>query len=271
MVGFWSDNMQRITSKDNPTVKHISKLIKSSAYRKEFSQFVIEGVRLCTDALDSNININTVIVSDSAIEKYSAQVNKLVEVCESTFVFSDKLFSQISDTKSPQGILCVCNIKTKKFNIATKGVYLALENIQDPSNMGTILRTAEALGVKGVILTDNCCDIYSPKVLRGSMGAIFRLPVHICGSMVQAVKELNNQNVTTIATVVHNNAVSITSLSDNQKQLCAVLIGNEGNGLLQATVDECAIKATIPMLGRAESLNASVAASICMWEVLRGQ
>mgnify|MGYP002520325263 CR=1 FL=1 len=204
--------MQRITSKDNNIVKHISKLIKSTSYRSENKEFVIEGVRLCCDAIDSEVKIKTAVFSDSALEKYSEQINKIVEICESTFVFSDKLFSQISDTKSPQGILCVCNIKTKKFNIATQGAYLALENIQDPSNMGTILRTAEALGVKGVILTDNCCDIYSPKVLRGSMGAIFRLPVHICGSMVQAVKELNNQNVTTIATVVHNNAVSITSL-----------------------------------------------------------
>ncbi len=263
--------MQRITSKDNPTVKHIAKLIKNSAYRSDCSQFVIEGVRLCTDALDSNINIATVIVSDFALEKYSLQVERLVEVCESTFVFSDKLFSQISDTRSPQGILCVCNISAKKFNIDAKGVYLALEHIQDPSNMGTILRTAEALGVKGVILTEDCCDIYSPKVLRGTMGAVFRLPIHICKNMVQAVKELNSKNVTTIATVVHSNAVFVTSLTDNEKQLCAVLIGNEGNGLQLETINQCAIQATIPMLGRAESLNASVAASICMWEILRGK
>lgn len=263
--------MQRITSKDNPIVKHISKLIKSSGYRSECSQFVIEGARLCADALDSNVNIETVIVSDSAFEKYKPQVDKLVEVCESTFVFSDKLFSQISDTKSPQGVLCVCNIKSKKFNINDKGVYLALEHIQDPSNMGTILRTAEALGVKGVILTDNCCDVYSPKVLRGTMGAVFRLPIHICNSMVQTVKELNSKNVTTIATVVHNTAIPVTALTEEEKGYCAVLIGNEGNGLEAETISQCSKQVTIPMLGRAESLNASVAASICMWEVLRGQ
>lgn len=261
--------MQRITSKDNNTVKHISKLIKSSSYRNENNEFVIEGVRLCSDAVESGVQIKTAVFSDSALEKYSEQINKIVEICESTFIFSDKLFSQISDTKSPQGILCVCGKEIKKLNINSNGVYLALEHIQDPSNMGTILRTAEALGVKGVILTENCCDIYSPKVLRGTMGAVFRLPITICNNLVDEVNSLNKQGVATIATVVHNNAMAITDISDADKKLCAVLIGNEGNGLEEATVNVCKIKATIPMLGRAESLNASVAASISMWELLR--
>lgn len=262
--------MQRITSKDNNIVKHISKLIKSTSYRNENKEFVIEGVRLCCDAVDSEVKIKTAVFSDSALEKYSEQINKIVEICESTFVFSDKLFSQISDTKSPQGILCVCNEEIKKLNIESSGVYLALEHIQDPSNMGTILRTAEALGVKGVILTENCCDIYSPKVLRGTMGAGFRLPVTICENMVDMVNSLNSQGVSTIATVVHNNAMPITQIPNEDKKLCAVLIGNEGNGLENETVNACKIKATIPMLGRSESLNASVAASISMWELLRG-
>lgn len=262
--------MQRITSKDNSTVKHIAKLMKSSSYRKEYNQFVIEGVRLCIDALESDMPITTVVFSESALKKYKSQSDKLVEVCESTFVFSDKLFSQISDTKSPQGILCVCNEETKKLNIDSNGVYLLLEHIQDPSNMGTILRTAEALGVKGVILTENCCDIYSPKVLRGTMGAVFRLAITICDDMSVMVNTLNLQGVSTIATVVNNNAMPITHISDEDKQLCAILIGNEGNGLEEATMNACKIKATIPMLGRSESLNASVAASISMWELLRG-
>lgn len=261
--------MQHITSKDNSTVKHIAKLVKSTSYRNENKEFVIEGVRLCTDAVESGVKIKTAVFSETAFNKYSEQVKQIVEVCESTFLFSDKLFSQISDTKTPQGILCVCKLEAKKLNIASSGVYLALEHIQDPSNMGTILRTAEALGVKGVILTDNCCDIYSPKVLRGTMGSAFRLPIAICNDMADEVTSLNSQGVTTIAMIVDGNAMPITKISDNDKQLCAILIGNEGNGLRTETVDNCKIKATIPMLGRAESLNASVAASISMWELLR--
>lgn len=262
--------MKHISSKDNSIVKHISKLMKSSSYRRENGQFVIEGVRLCTDALESGVKISTAVFSEQAIEKHSEQVNRIVGICESTFVFSDKLFSQISDTKSPQGILCVCNETSKKFDIQTNGVYIALERIQDPSNMGTILRTAEALGVEGVVITEDCCDVFSPKVLRGTMGAAFRLPINVCDNMANMAEYFNVRNVTTIAAVVDENAVKIIDITPKDKKSCAIFIGNEGNGLEKATVEKCRIKATIPMLGRAESLNASVASAILMWEMLRG-
>ncbi|MEE0930300.1 MAG: RNA methyltransferase, partial [Acutalibacteraceae bacterium] len=251
-------------------VKHIVKLIKSSSYRKENKQFVIEGIRLCTDALDSSVEISVAVFSEQALEKHSELVNRIVGICESTFVFSDKLFSQISDTKSPQGILCVCNENSKNFDIQNESVYIALERIQDPSNMGTILRTAEALGVKGVVITEDCCDVFSPKVLRGTMGAVFRLPIKVCKNMSEMAETFNNQNVTTIAAVVDKNAVDVTEIKSIEKRTCAVFIGNEGNGLQQTTVKKCKIKATIPMLGRSESLNASVASAILMWEMLRG-
>jgi len=263
--------MQRITSKDNGTVKHISRLIKNASYRKECSQYVIEGVRLCTDALESGVDIATAVFSEQALKKHKEQADKLCEVCESTLVFSDKLFSQISDTQSPQGILCVCRADAKKLSIKKQGVYLALEHIQDPSNMGTILRTAEALGVKGVVLTENCCDIYSPKVLRGTMGAAFRLPIVTCESLHIFISYCNENDITTIATVVGSSARNITELTVDEKSHCLLLIGNEGNGLEEKTVKQCNQKVTIPMLGRAESLNASAAAAISMWEILRGQ
>lgn len=262
--------MRYISSKDNNTVKHIAKLIKNSSYRKENRQFVIEGIRLCTDALDSNVEISAAIFSEQFLEKYSELVNRIVGICESTFVFSDKLFSQISDTKSPQGILCICNEKSKDFNIQSNSVYIALERIQDPSNMGTILRTAEALGVKGVVVTEDCCDIFSPKVLRGTMGAAFRLPVKMCKNMADMAEEFNTKNITTIAAVLDKSAVKVTDIQLEDKKTCAIFIGNEGNGLEQVTVEKCKIKVTIPMLGRAESLNASVASGILMWEMLRG-
>ncbi len=262
--------MQYITSKDNNMVKHISKLIKGAAYRKECGEYIVEGARLCTDALVSGANIATAVFSQQAAEKYSEQVSTLCEVCESTFVFSDKLFSQISDTKTPQGIMCICKINDKAPDFSSDGVFLALEHIQDPSNMGTILRTAEALGVKGVVLTDNCCDVYSPKVVRGTMGAVFRLPLMFCSDLKNIIDNCNAQKLNTIATVVSGNAVSITELSKNEKKHCMLLIGNEGNGLEQDTINKCGIKVTIPMLGRAESLNASAAAAISMWELLRG-
>lgn len=262
--------MKIITAKDNSNIKHISKLIKSASYRKECKQFVIEGVRLCGDALESNVEIVTVVVSQQCLNKNKSFIDKLTEVCESTLLLTDKLFSQISDTATPQGIMCVCNTHLKPIKFKKEGVYLALEHLQDPSNIGTILRTAEALGINGVILTENCCDIYSPKVLRGTMGAVFRLSLLICDNMSKMIDELHSLNITTIATVLDKNAIPITKLSNTDKKNCAILIGNEGNGLLHETSEKCKIKVTIPMLGRAESLNASVASAISMWEILRG-
>lgn len=262
--------MKYITGKDNPNIKHISKLIKSASYRKQSKQFVIEGTRLCRDAFESKAEIVIAIFSETAIEKHNELTQEISEVCESTLILRDKLFSQISDTATPQGIMCVCKIKDSVLKIEKSGVYLALEHIQDPSNMGTILRTTEALGVKGVIATENCCDIYSPKVLRGTMGAVFRLPIMFCENMSNVVEALNKKGVSTIATIVDSNAMPITKIDSESKNLCAIIIGNEGNGLLDETIKKCKIQATIPMLGRAESLNASVATSIAIWEMLRG-
>ena len=262
--------MKRIESKENSTVRHIVRLMKSSAYRKECESYVIEGMRLCMDALESHAEIQTVVFSEKFVEKGNEFVRKFVEVCESTLIFSDKLFSQISDTKTPQGILCVIGKRREKsFRLEKSGVYLGLEHIQDPSNMGTILRTAEALGVKGVVITENCCVVFSPKVIRGTMGAIFRLPIYVCQDMAEEIQKMNVMQITTIATALHTKAVSVTEITESQKQSCAVIIGNEGNGLEQKTIEACQLKAVIPMKGKAESFNASTAAAIVLWEVCR--
>ncbi|HHZ05696.1 MAG TPA: RNA methyltransferase [Clostridiales bacterium] len=261
--------MQTITSRDNHIIKDTTKLIKSSSYRTQWEKYVIEGVRICSDAVDSHVSFATVLLAQNAVEKYPKLITLLQEICESTFIISDKLFSQISDTKTPQGVMCVCNKSTNRFMAAQGKRYLALECIQDPANMGTILRTAEALGINGVYITADCCDIYSPKVLRGSMGAVFRLPVNIVPDFTSITAYLNNNGVKTFATVPDSTAYQITQLSSTEKESCSIFIGNEGNGLSQQTIDNCTKCVTIPMKGRAESLNASVAAAIAMWEILR--
>ncbi|MBQ7521711.1 MAG: RNA methyltransferase [Clostridia bacterium] len=261
--------MKKISGKDNPTVKHITKLMKSSTYRKEQSSYIIEGIRLCTDALESHAEIQTVVFSEKLTQINPKLMQSFVEVCESTLIFSDKLFSQISDTKTPQGILCIVKRTERKFSFEKNSIYLGLEHIQDPSNIGTILRTAEALGIKGVIITKDSCDIFSPKVIRGTMGAIFRLPIYECQNMAHEVQKMNENQITTIATTLHQKSIPITAITEQQKQSCAVIIGNEGNGLTPQTIDECQIKAVIPMQGKAESFNVSVATAIILWELCR--
>ncbi len=260
--------MIRIASKDNSLVKHINKLNKSVKYRRECKEFVAEGIRLCSDALISGAEISSLIVCEDILEKYSDIIKKISEASNNSYVFSKALFNNISDTKNPQGIICVIKTLDKHSlfdKMKSNGKFLALENIQDPSNLGTILRTAEAVGIDGVILSSDCCDIYSPKVVRGSMGAVFRLPYIIKESIAEFISE--NKNITSYASVVDSNADKITRIKFERP--CVVAVGNEGNGLKSSTIEVCNKKITIPMNGRAESLNASAAAAIIIWEMVK--
>ena len=261
--------MRRISAKDNRLIKHISKLSKSSKYRVQSSEFIAEGARLCEDAFLSDCDIALLIISDFARGHYSSTIKRLENKARNSYIVSDSLFSKISDTKNPQGILCVIKTldnPTLFDKIKSNGKFLALDNIQDPSNLGTILRTAEAVGIDGVILSSDCCDIYSPKVVRGSMGAVFRLPCRVTETIADFLN--SHKDIVSYAAVVSSNAQKLTEIDFTENTVCAV-IGNEANGLKQSTLDACSCSFTIPMKGRAESLNASVAASIIMWEMVK--
>lgn len=259
-----------ITSRDNPTIKEIIKLQKSAKYRREQRLFIAEGVRLCCDAALSGAKIKKFIYTKQAMEKYSDDF-KLISAsgCEKIEVSTD-IFLKISDTKSPQGLLCVISMLDKSIlvdKIENTGRYVALENISDPSNLGTILRTAEALGIDGIILSEDCCDIYSPKTARGSMGAVFRMKFCVVKSFPELIEELTKKGIKTYASTPRD-AVSVT---EHDLKSGVVLIGNEGAGLRDETISACSQRIKIPMEGRAESLNASAAAAILMWELIRNK
>lgn len=259
-----------ITSKDNKNIKEVIKLINSSKYRYKNNLFVIEGLRLCMDAYITNIAIKKVFYTYDAQIKYNDKLKKIINKAEQCYLVSDSIMKLLSDTKSPQGIVCVCPMLDKyltldKIDINRK--YIALEDLKDPTNLGTILRTLEALGFKSVILSKKCCDIYNPKVLRGSMGAVFRLEILICDNIINDFKNLNNRGFRTYACVVNDDADYITNISFKNGDIA--VIGNEANGLSENMIDTCRYKITIPMLGRAESLNACAAANIIMWEMMR--
>ena len=154
--------------------------------------------------------------------------------------------------------------KSLSYKINKKERYIALENIQDPSNMGTILRTAEAFGVHGVILSKDCCDIYSPKVVRGSMGAVFRITTVIAENFTEYIRQLTRNGINTYASTPHE-AENIEHIDFSNGGV--MLIGNEGNGLKEETIQVCLKRVKIPMTGRAESLNASAAAAILMYKL----
>ena len=254
----------RISSKENDVIKLIMQLQKSSSARKEEGLFVLEGLRLCMDAHLNGFATERLIVSDSAMEKLSEEIVDLSESAGRCYVIPDKLFDKISDTVSPQGVMCLCKLKDISENLLNpKGMFIALENLQDPSNLGAISRTAEALGISGIIMAGGC-DPYSPKSLRASMGALLRLPVYQSNNLFDIFDEFSLKSYAAVVRGPANKAGEFRF-----EEGSVVVIGNEANGLTDATVQRCNEKITIPMNGRAESLKAGVAASILMWEMCK--
>lgn len=259
----------KIISCNNPQVKYIKKLLSSSKFRHKEGKFIIEGARLCLDAYKSGIEMVKLFYTLDAVKKYDKYLNKILYNTKSELISYD-ILKHISNTESPQGVICICKMPTENLNLDSILSYskiICLESIQDPSNLGTIIRTTEALGIKGIVLSGGCCDLYNPKVLRGSMGSIFRVKCLSVTDYSSFIDILNNSGFFTYASVPINDALKITEMSFKEK--CAVFIGNEGNGLNMETIDKCTKRITIPMNGRAESLNAAAAANIIMWEMVR--
>lgn len=260
--------MITLTSKDNAQIKQAAKLQKSARCRRQTALFVAEGLRVCADAMKSGAAIETLFLTEAALEKNTEICTELSACASKTFLVTPELFAHISDTQTPQGVLAVIKALDKSAlfdTIKNGGKFLVLDNVQDPNNLGTILRSAEAFGVTGVILSADCCDVYNPKVVRGSMGAVFRLPVCTAEDLPQWLTA--HSQLHTYAAVVGADAQRVTETIFEEP--CAIVIGNEGNGIRQATAAACRHRITIPMNGKAESLNASVAAAILIWEMVK--
>ena len=254
-----------ITSRENPLIKLVAALQVSSEKRKRNGLFVLEGLRICKDACDNGIKFDKLIVSDAAAEKYAADTEKFSLISDECYKIPDSLFKKISDTKTPQGIIAVAKMPvTGSCGIDKNGKYIALENVSDPSNLGAISRTAEALGVNGIILSSDGCDPYSPKALRASMGTLLRVPVFVTESFAETLKSTDLKRY---ACVVNKTAESIKEQSFENGSV--VMIGNEANGLTDSAKQSADVLVTIPMTGRAESLNAAAAAAIAMWEMMK--
>lgn len=262
---------ERITSRKSPVVRDAASLLQKAEKRSEAGLFMAEGARLCADAARSGTAIAACFYTEAAAEKYGEYLRPVLRAAERAYCIAEHVAPLLSDTKHPQGIFCVCRMPDRAAGAAqeTPARVLVLENVQDPSNMGTILRTAEALGVLHIALVGACCDLYSPKVLRGSMGAVFRLGVERYEAAPACAEALGRRGLTSLAAVPDAQAVPITAIPFDTGRW-AVWIGNEGNGLTPEAVQACAKRVTIPMRGRAESFNASTAAAIVLWEMMRG-
>lgn len=254
----------KLESVDNFRIKRYKKLADSKKYRYEEGLFILEGLRLVFDAVKSGIEIFEIYIEEEKLEKLRNDVEKLN--FNRVYLISKEISGKIAETVSPQGIFGVFKIPclSAEFDFTKK--YVMLDKIQNPDNLGAISRTAEALGISGIVLSGGC-DIYNPKALRSSMGSLLRIPVFPISDAVKAVNEFLSKDMRVYITVPQKKALSIKN-ADFSGGVVAV-IGNEANGVCKELLESRAEKLTVDMKGNAESLNASAAAIILMWEMCR--
>lgn len=256
--------MQVIKSKDNNTLKEIKKL-KEKKYRVDNKKFIIEGFRFLEEGFKSDFIIDKLFIKESSIDKFSEKFSFCIsKYDEKLFIINDNLFKSISGTENSQGVLAVLNMKEETF-IAKEGLYILVDKVQDPGNLGTIIRTAHSAGCKGVILSKDTVDLYNEKTLRSTMGSIFNIPI-IHDEDLSFTKKLINEGYNLVCSSLQTDKNFFeVNLVDN----AIIAVGNEGNGISDEVMNLATCKVKIPMLGNTESLNVAIAASIMIYEGVR--
>ena len=257
--------MQRISSKDNSLIKHVKKL-KEKKYRDEYGEYIVEGIKLVKEAMQENAEIKQIIVCEDC-DSGILETHFKYEMAKFDFIYvPENIFKNISDVEAPQGVLAVISKSNKENYIdLNEDIIVALDDVQDPGNLGTILRTIDSVGLNQVLVSKGTADSYNPKVVRSTMGAIFRVNIIECENLKQTLQELQEEKYKIMCTSLKAKN-TIYEANYNKK---IIVIGNEANGVskeIQNLADE---KVIIPMLGKTESLNASVATGVILYEYVR--
>ena len=258
--------MKKIISKENTIIKHIIKL-KEKKYRTEYSEFIIEGAKIVKEAIEENANIKNIFISEEALnsELVEKQLKAVIET-ENYILVPNNIFKLISDVEKPQGVLAVIEKSDENENIDfSADIILILDGIQDPGNLGTIIRTADSVGLKQILVSKGTADAYNPKVIRSTMGAIFRVNIIEIENLKNSIEEIKENNFKIITTSLQTEK----SIYDIKLNKTAIIIGNEANGVSKESKELADINAIIPMKGKTESLNASVATGVILYEYLR--
>jgi len=263
-------NIINITSSQNKYIKQTI-CLKTKKEREKTKLFIAEGERL-TSEISNNWEIEYIVLSKSYLNTLTESHFEKELFKRKIFSISDELFLKVSDTINPQGILAVC--RQKKYNqenienILNKEnpFFILLEKIQDPGNLGTLIRTADAANVDAIFLSKGCVDLYNSKTIRASMGSIFHLPIIVNSDFDILFNSLKNKKITIFA--AHLKGTKLLYDVDLKKS-CAILIGNEANGLSNEAAEKANFFVKIPMPGKAESVNAAIAGSIFIYEALR--
>ena len=259
--------MNVISSKDNEIVKSVKKL-KEKKYRDSENAYIVEGIKMVKEAIIEKASIRQIIICDDCEKSDNIPKELMYEIAkyDCTYVTS-KIFKYISEVQTPQGVLAVIEKNNGDLDINyNEDIIVALDDIQDPGNLGTILRTVDSVGLTQILVSKGTADCYNPKVVRSSMGAIYRVKVIECDDLLETLKQVKRNKFKVLVTSLGDNSKNIYDMKYNKKVL---VIGNEANGVEERIMNMADEKVKIPMLGRTESLNAAVATGIVLYEYVR--
>lgn len=250
---------ERITSRTNPLMTHIRKLVSSRSYRREKGEYIGDGVKLLEEAIKWNAPLTTVVFTEGV------QLPALPEGVRSVEIPGDVMRS-VSPMEAPQGALFIAKLPEESLpeNLTGKR-YIALEGVQDPGNVGTILRTADAYEADGVILLSGCADLYNPKTVRSAMGALFRISAW-SGTLSELQLAADRTGLPLLGAALREDTIDAR---EADLKHAVILIGSEGRGLSDEALAACSRTIRIPMSDRCESLNAAIAAATLLWEGYR--
>ncbi|MBQ7352909.1 MAG: RNA methyltransferase [Clostridia bacterium] len=262
-------NTDLITSKTNSTIVKIGKLMNKKS-RNEDHLFVCNGIKLFEEAVNCKVEIPYIVLnnnsefSDNIILKLKSCIKNHTKI----ICVTEQVFEKLSDEKSPQGIVAVCkflNNITTRFTFVENEKVMMLESVRDPGNVGTIIRNAAAFGIDSLVISSDCADVYSSKVVRAAMGAIFKVKICIVDNLSEVILyfKSNNRRVMTAALTKKSRILTKNSLTPTD----IIIIGNEGHGASNEVISLCDETILIPMAENTESLNAAIAAAIFMWEL----
>lgn len=253
-----------IESKDNNLFKYIKKL-KERKFRDKEGLFILEGFRLIEEAIKASMEIEHIIIAKDFEKRFEDFYLKNNDLKAKINILSNNLFMQIASTENPQGIIAIVKKKNNK-NTLDGDFYLICDKVQDPGNLGTIIRTAHAAGVNGIILTKGTVDIYNDKTIRSTMGSIFYIPIFYDDENYRIIRLLKEDGFNLVATSL---AESKNFFEEDLRGKTILAVGNEGNGISDELFELADKKVKIPMPGGAESLNVSIATSIILFEKVR--
>lgn len=254
-----------IISRSNPHIRLALSVRKNARTRRETGLFFLEGARLCADAALCGTTVALCLHTEAAAEKYASSLSPVLQRAEAALCIHDALSGYLAETDNPQGIFCLCKMRPLDAALRANGKYIALSFVQNPDNIGAVARTAEALGVDGLIL-EGGCDPYNPKAQRAAMGSLLRLPILQTADLPALLARCRADGMRTFASTPASDALPITAADCSAG--CVIVVGNEGAGLRKELLQSCT-PVTIPMRGRAESLNAAAAAAVLLWEMMR--